>query len=67
VNNITPWYPPEINPVYVGWYQREYEYDQAIELPDYWTGQKWLVGNGDGTYSDREPRVLPWRGLEIDP
>ena len=55
----TDWFPPEIKPVYVGWYQCECCYQRF-----WWEDAKWWV----------EPELLQsrfqefsWRGLKEKP
>jgi hypothetical protein len=65
----TEWFPREVLPVHVGYYERKYcEFSVASEspiAPDYWDGEQWLICTWrgiDGTTVRGDP-VLPWRGL----
>ena len=63
----TPWFPPEIEPVRAGFYERDW--DRAIfsatERLDYWDGNRWLYGvhSGAKVVPVSEPAKLRWRGL----
>lgn len=68
----TDWYPADVKPVHVGFYQRKYAGDEfetyePAQMPDYWDGEKWLVawnGNVMGAPIMRCSAYLPWRGLK---
>lgn len=60
----SPWYPPTMTPVHVGWYECEL----CIRHTDnrhYWTGTEWLA-NPDKSKSWL-PRNARWRGLAHPP
>lgn len=37
---LTPWFPPEIKPIRVGWYQRKWRKDNDW-FANYWDGAHW--------------------------
>lgn len=73
---LTPWFPPHIKPVRVGWYNASaYRKTHIIR---YWNGQRWsefatLTGLGDTEQLTRAKRVnacrgdIEWRGLASPP
>lgn len=65
---LTPWFPPEVKPARPGWYQRDWKDKDAIVAPDYFDGQNWFIGSGNGTRSTI-PSIVnrPWRGLAEPP
>lgn len=60
---LTEWYPPEIKPVHVGYYQRRYVF--GLLYKEWWTGQKWTSSTTDTTPCTCQH--LPWRGLAEKP
>lgn len=64
---LTDWYPPEVKPVRVGFYQRKYISAAALETPDYWNGKKWFVCPGPGMLTFEARAALQWRGLARKP
>lgn len=67
---LTQWFAPEIDPVHVGWYQRDYGdgYNAAATAHhDWWNGTQFMAAfDGEVTPC---PAVtgLPWRGLADKP
>ena len=72
----TPWFPPSVEPVRVGWYQVEWLYGEHTELWfNYWDGKHWHWGwrsmedvrrdpePGDRVYDFDGVSFLRWRGL----
>lgn len=61
----TQWYPPEIKPVRVGWYERYYEaidcFPGEVYL-DWWSGTMWFMDcyKGKPGNPSKSPRI--WRG-----
>lgn len=47
---LTPWFPADVKPVYVGWYQCQFH--QQIPLWRYWDGQDWLMSYGEDKCND---------------
>ena len=64
---LTEWFPPHLNPVHVGFYQRDYSDCFITSIPDYWDGKYWLIGRKDGQAIERTSYRLPWRGLKTAP
>ena len=65
---LTPWFPSEVKPARPGWYLRDWGNSVPNFVPDYWDGNNWLIGWGDGTFSERPSSMkLPWRGLAEPP
>ena len=67
---LTDWFPPEVLPARPGWYLREYhpgEQHWMDEEPDYFDGEHWYYGAGEGWYDPRPeagPPNLRWRGAD---
>ena len=75
---LTPWFPPEIKPVYVGAYWVTHKaWDHAYDSFAYWNGTEWSDSYvrstsccpdktefiwGNGAYQDKS-----WRGLAEKP
>lgn len=66
-NQVTPWFPAEVKPFWIGHYQRKWTTAFERFIPDYWDGFNWYsVGpNGRDDTPSRYP--LPWRGLAKKP
>ena len=68
---LTPWFPGDVTPAREGWYQRDYSAIGYTEVPDYWDGEVWLIGNeSDGIKPNQRCIALSeksWRGLAADP
>lgn len=67
--DMTPFFPADVKPAYVGMYERKYDFWEDLDARDYWNGEKWLPclnGFWDGKdYPAQDDR--PWRGLCFDP
>jgi len=68
MTKVTRWYPSDIKPAYVGWYQRKWTKiggtKSAQTDPDFWDGENWFNGYGNGQFGEYiSCRVLPWRGI----
>lgn len=67
---LTDWFPPEVSPARPGWYQREYRPRGQLRINaylDYFDGEHWHYGAGDGWYPVPAPSNLRWRGLAVQP
>lgn len=64
---LTDWFPPEVKPVRVGWYQRKYDLEEEREFPDYWDGADWFVASKGGEIICKSASTHPWRGLSRNP
>ena len=70
MSKYTDWYPAEVKPVHVGFYQRryaehEFEIYEPAQIPDYWDGKRWLLNwNGNISGEIQLLTSLPWRGLK---
>lgn len=68
---LTDWFQPDVLPARPGWYQREYKVKWLINVPDYFDGENWYYGDGEGSYYQRlgeiGPSNLRWRGLAEPP
>ena len=64
---VTQWFGPEIDPVNVGWYQRDYGDDKATAQPDWWDGKQFLFGFDGEVTPVVSGLKLPWRGLADKP
>ena len=69
---LTPWYPADIKPIRVGWYQRQHSVfirsTTQDYIPDYFDGVSWWLGYGTGKKSNDLSYIdLPWRGLAKKP
>lgn len=63
MSKYTDWYPPEIKPVRIGFYQRKYRPTFSLaDDPDYWDGHDWYICFF-GRKLRRASDALPWRGL----
>jgi hypothetical protein len=64
---LTDWYPPEVDPVHVGFYSRQYgdgsDQDPGILRPDYWDGKAWRYAQDCEVTGDITLCRRPWRGL----
>jgi hypothetical protein len=64
---MTEWYPPEIKPVRVGWYQDGYELVpncvHAFEMLSWWDGKVWRWREGGIRINQHHH----WCGLAADP
>ena len=64
---VTDWFPPEIDPAYVGFYQRKYsdgsEHDMGVSMPDFWDGIDWRYASACEFVGPVSKHRLPWRGL----
>lgn len=68
---LTPWFPEDVNPVRVGYYERDWYRDGSGDggfLPDLWNGERWQnsypMGLGRAIDSCQN---LRWRGLAKKP
>lgn len=67
---VTPWFEPDVQPVYKGVYQRLY--DGANVVYCLWDGMQWCV---QSPYPEAAARMTatspcyerPWRGLAVKP
>lgn len=61
MDNLTPWYPPEIKPVRIGDYECKYCVERGATVNrHYWNGKRWCMSRDDpltGLFS------VIWRGL----
>jgi hypothetical protein len=68
---LTPWFPPEVKPVHVGQYQRDYDDldddDPCTLMPDLWDGEHWVILDRDGNFAVRAATDMRWRGLASNP
>lgn len=64
---LTPWFPGEVAPAHVGFYERDYGFGDE-ETGDYWDGDRWWVVPVLA-HEKRLPSSvdLPWRGLAEKP
>lgn len=70
-SRVTPWYPPEIEPVRVGVYERDNSQHAMAGRFSYWNGQVWCGWGGTVSiahWNGKRNHVssaqhLPWRGL----
>ena len=60
---LTPWFPADVKPVRVGFYQRKYVAREFTDLPDYWDGENWYCGTLYGVESFPSKPLREWRGL----
>lgn len=65
----TPWFPGDVKPVRVGWYQREYTgTGDVIDTPDWFDGEKWYLGmRGGKSTLPAFTQGRRWRGLTKEP
>jgi len=59
---LTPWFPADVKPARVGWYQRNWPHHEDWEN-DYWDGVKWHYGNPNNRTSGEAMMNRLWRGL----
>ena len=62
---VTEWFDGKTTvPGQPGFYQRRYDSEKLISVPDFWDGEQWqLVGlTGDDLGPAEEPN-MDWRGL----
>jgi len=66
----TDWYPYEIKPVRIGYYERKYQSAFNSSIPDYWDGEDWHHGVlvlDKLTYSERITEAeREWRGIKFE-
>lgn len=64
---LTPWFPADVKPVHVGWYDRDW--GAWGETNDYWDGANWHFGSlgGKKTLQTEDNIGLKWRGLANPP
>lgn len=60
---LTDWYPADVKPVRVGWYQREYARDWLTDHCDWWDGRRWILCCTDGSRLGPSQDERRWRGL----
>lgn len=66
---LTDWFPADVKPVNVGWYEREYAAQYIQEMFDWWDGKQfWLFGGSKRkhpNFAKMEPASSNrrWRGL----
>lgn len=66
-NKVTEWFPPHVQPVRIGWYQRDYLEKHHTEVADWWDGKAWFYGRSDGSKSAYPVSMLRrWRGLNSE-
>ena len=58
----TDWYPVEVNPHYVGFYETKEEGTWPFYKMAHWNGKKWTI---DG--KKPKDKIAAWRGLNEDP
>ena len=64
MSTLSPWFPPNIKPVYKGYYN-SYAIYKALARLRYWDGKKWVVdhqNNDDGIFQE-----CYWQGLAEKP
>jgi hypothetical protein len=65
---LTDWFPPDVKPVRVGWYESPYQY----WTHSYWCGTHWtesscdMTGQTDPSYRSAKQK-RKWRGLAEKP
>lgn len=59
-DKLSPWYPPEIKPVYVGFFDC-----RECGFRHFWNGAHWL--SSDGPFSMPYLGRFHWRGLATKP
>nr|DAH83238.1 MAG TPA: hypothetical protein [Caudoviricetes sp.] len=67
---VTQWFCPEIDPVNVGWFQRDYgdgDNACATEHLDWWDGEQFFFGIDGEVTPVVSGLKLPWRGLADKP
>lgn len=64
---ITEWFDPEVSPIHIGWYEREWDLDYLAQDLDWWNGQYWEYGAGNGLHQGRAINDKRWRGLAEKP
>lgn len=72
---LTPWYPPEITPIRIGFYQIDLYGEEADKLRiSHWNGEKWSWFGKDieevkfnGYLERRNSAKFKWRGLARRP
>jgi len=68
---LTPWFPPEIKPVRVGWYET-YVHDKGLKRMRYWNRRSWLfmfdenIGKPPKLCRASSQKQI-WRGLSERP
>lgn len=68
---LTKWFPPNVNPVHVGVYERQYHLS-SWRTYCLWNGNSWLwpeISPSDAALCTTEStyQLLPWRGLAEKP
>jgi hypothetical protein len=63
---LTDWFPGDVKPVHVGYYERAYSYSHTAGFVsrNFWDGCAWRYVQG-GVYAIRQDR--PWRGFKEKP
>lgn len=63
--NLTPWFPAEVKPVHVGFYQASiFAHEEGPIM--WWTGKEWEWVDEDGIASPASQDRF-WRGLRSKP
>jgi hypothetical protein len=70
LDNVTPWYPGDVEPVRTGVYQRSYP--SGVARYSRWDGREWMFACDtplDAAAVDLSTGYpeLPWRGLAVKP
>lgn len=60
---VTDWFPAEVKPVRVGWYEREYASDWLTRACDWWDGSRWILCSYFGDHIGQGNDDRRWRGL----
>ena len=58
---LTDWFPANVKPVHVGYYERDYG-DSSL-CNDYWNGTYFEIVADNGIHCGPTVTDLPWRGL----
>lgn len=63
-HKLTPWFSPNVKPVRAGWYELDWG-DKLSNAFDWFDGENWFYGDGEGVRSDCPIRFLSrkWRGI----
>jgi hypothetical protein len=64
---VTDWISKTERPAIIGYYERDYDDDEATKIADFWSGQGWVVVDSEGNHIGQSFLALPWRGLASDP
>lgn len=68
VRKLTDWFAPDVSPVHVGMYQRDWgDFYTVIGSLDYWDGKCWFIGAAGGPSKIPATNNKRWRGLAEKP